>query len=86
MESLNGFSSAEIESLGALSTTFFPSLPVAASGLVLDEQSKLEVYEFYRASTPDGCSPSKVSLFITYVCFFLNSNELLLILCAVGIH
>lgn len=60
MESLNGFSSAEIESLGSLSTTFFPSLPVAASGLVLDEQSKLEVYEFYRASTPDGCSPSKV--------------------------
>lgn len=60
MESVNGFSSREIESLGALSTTFFPSLPLAASGLVLDGQSRMEVEEFYRASTPDGCSPSKV--------------------------
>lgn len=60
MESLNGFSSCEIESLGALSTTFFPSLPLEASGLVLDDQSRMEVCEFYRASTPDGCSPSEV--------------------------
>ena len=74
MESLNGFSSAEIESLRALSTIFFPSLPLAASGLALDEQSKLDVYEFSRASPPDGCIPSNVSMFITYVCVLLNLN------------
>jgi len=63
MDSPNRFSSAEIESLGALCTTFFPSLPLAASGLG-DDQSSMEVYEFYRASAPNCCSPSKVSLIL----------------------
>lgn len=60
MDSANCFSSAEIESLGALCTTFFPSFPLAGNDLVLDEQSSMEVCELYRASTTHCCSPSKV--------------------------
>jgi len=35
---LNGFSSCEIERLGAISTTFFPMFSLESSGLVLKDQ------------------------------------------------
>ena len=58
-----GFSAAEMSSLTALCNAFFPSLPLEASGLLLDgsEFSK-DVEEFYRASLPDGWSTFEVSL------------------------
>lgn len=57
-----GFSAAEMSSLTALCNAFFPSLPLEASGLLLDgsEFSK-DVEEFYRASLPDGWSTFEVA-------------------------
>ncbi|GLJ25900.1 hypothetical protein SUGI_0496530 [Cryptomeria japonica] len=57
-----GFSAAEMSSLTALCNAFFPSLPLEASGLLLDGSDfSKDVEEFYRASLPDGWSTFEVA-------------------------
>jgi len=71
LDTPNGLSSAEIRSLAALSETYFPSLPVAASALALEDSiSSKDVEEFYRASFPNGWGPSQVCTFKYPTCIF----------------
>ena len=63
LETPIGLSTAEMSSLTALCNAFFPSLPLEASGLELDNsESNMVVEEFYRASLPNGWSTFEVTL------------------------
>ncbi|GLJ25898.1 hypothetical protein SUGI_0496460 [Cryptomeria japonica] len=62
LETSTGFSTAEMSSLTALCNAFFPSLPLEATGLVLDSSDfSKDVEEFYRASLPNGWSTFEVA-------------------------
>ncbi|KAH9311153.1 hypothetical protein KI387_026188 [Taxus chinensis] len=59
---VTGFSKAQMSSLTALCNAFFPSLPLQASGLLLDGSNfSKDAEEFYRASLPDGWGTSEVA-------------------------